>query len=68
VEFTLQEAKNLVHNQEVQVKVADGQYAPARIQGYPKITPTAVYLDILTQDEFRMKVHYSFLRKKSLNA
>lgn len=65
MEFSLEEAKKLVHNQEVEVKVSDGQYAPARIQGYPKITPTAVYLDVLTSEEFRMKVHYSFLRKKA---
>ena len=65
MEFSLEEAKKLVHNQEVEVKVADGQYSPARIQGYPKITPTAVYVDVLTPDKFQMKVHYSFLRKKA---
>lgn len=65
MQFSLDEAKKLVHNQEVQVKVADGQYAPATIQGYPKVTHSAVYVDVLTKDKFRMKVHYSFLRKKA---
>jgi len=62
-EFSIDEARKLVHGQAVEVKVADGQYLPGTVQGYPKITPSAVYLDVLTSNEFRMKIHFSFIRK-----
>jgi len=62
-EFSIDEARKLVHGQAIEVKVADGQYLPGTIQGYPKITPTAVYLDVLAGERFRTKIHFSFLRK-----
>ena len=62
-EFSMDEARKLVHGQAIEVKVADGTYLPGTIQGYPKITPSAVYLDVLAVNEFRMKIHFSFIRK-----
>lgn len=60
--FSIAEAKRLVHGQAVEVKVAQ-EYVPAVIQGHPKVTPTAVYLDVLTKEKFIIKVHYTFIRK-----
>jgi hypothetical protein len=62
-EFSLDEARRLIHNQKVELKGADGKYIPGIIQGNPKIKPMAVFLDVMAGGEFRMNIHFSFLRK-----
>lgn len=61
--FSFDEAKKLAHGQAVLVKAAEDKFVPATIQGDPMVTKTAVYLDVLTAEQFRMKVHFAFIRK-----